>query len=115
MLYLHDGRNVFDAATSFSGERGVDETLDQLHASGQDAGGAIVVAVDNGGEYRADEYIPWPSAALKDQPHRGGQGSQYVDFLVYTLKSYIDAHYRTRPEAAHTAIAGSSLGGLISL
>ncbi|MDO7845929.1 alpha/beta hydrolase-fold protein [Hymenobacter sp. M29] len=117
VLYLHDGQNVFDDATSFGGEWGVDETLDQLRRAGQDATGSIVVAVDNGDQFRSDEYIPWVSteAELKDQPHRGGQGRQYIDFLAFTLKPYVDAHYRTRPEAAHTGIAGSSLGGLISV
>lgn len=115
VLYVHDGQNVFDEATSFSGEWGIDETLDRLRQAGQDATGSIVVAVDNGGEFRSDEYIPWRSAALKDQPHRGGQGGAYVDFLAQTLKPYVDAHYRTRPDASHTGIAGSSLGGLISV
>ena len=115
VLYLHDGQNVFDAATSFGSEWGVDETLDRLRAAGQDATGSIVVAIDNGQEFRADEYIPWPSAALVDQPHHGGQGGAYVDFLALTLKPYVDSHYRTRPEAAHTGVAGSSLGGLISV
>ncbi|GAB3728506.1 alpha/beta hydrolase-fold protein [Hymenobacter agri] len=115
VLYLHDGQNVFDEATSFSGEWGIDETLDRLRQAGQDATGSIVVAVDNGGEFRTDEYIPWPSAALKGQSHPGGQGAAYVDFLAQTLKPYVDAHYRTRPDAAHTGIAGSSLGGLISV
>ena len=115
VLYLHDGQNVFDAATSFSGEWGIDETLDQLRKSGHDATGSIVVAIDNGNEFRSDEYIPWRSEGLKGQPHQGGQGSAYVDFLAQTLKPYLDAHYRTRPDAAHTGIAGSSLGGLISV
>jgi len=115
VLYMHDGQNVFDEATSFGGEWGVDEALDKLRKSGQDAAGTIVVAVDNGSEYRSDEYIPWASEALKDQPHRGGQGGAYVDFLATTLKPYVDAHYRTRPDAAHTGVAGSSLGGLISV
>jgi predicted alpha/beta superfamily hydrolase len=115
VLYVHDGQNVFDAATSYGGEWGVDEALDQLRKTGQDASGSIVVAVDNGNQFRSDEYIPWPSAELRDQPHRGGQGGAYVDFLALTLKPYIDAHYRTRPDAAHTGIAGSSLGGLISV
>ncbi|GAA4355427.1 alpha/beta hydrolase-fold protein [Hymenobacter saemangeumensis] len=114
VLYLHDGQNVFDEASSFSGEWGVDEILDRLQARGKAAGGCIVVAVDNGGEFRLDEYIPWRSAALKDQTHQGGQGDAYVDFLTLTLKPYVDARYRTRPEAASTGIAGSSLGGLIS-
>jgi predicted alpha/beta superfamily hydrolase len=115
VLYLHDGQNVFDAATSFSGEWGIDETLDQLRKAGQDATGSIVVVIDNGNELRADEYIPWRSEALKGQPHPGGEGGDYVDFLARTLKPYVDAHYRTRPDAAHTGIAGSSLGGLISV
>jgi len=115
VLYLHDGQNVFDEATSFGGEWGVDETLDKLRQTGQDATGSIVVAIDNGNEFRSDEYIPWPSTALKDQPHQGGQGGAYVDFLAQTLKPYVDAHYRTRPDAAHTGVAGSSLGGLISV
>lgn len=115
VLYVHDGQNVFDEATSFSGEWGIDETLDRLRKAGQDATGSIVVAIDNGQQFRSDEYIPWRSAALKDQPHQGGQGSAYVDFLALTLKPYVDAHHRTLPDAAHTGIAGSSLGGLISV
>ncbi|MBO2007744.1 alpha/beta hydrolase-fold protein [Hymenobacter negativus] len=115
VLYLHDGQNVFDEATSFGGEWGVDETLDKLRQTGQDATGSIVVAINNGNEFRSDEYIPWPSTALKDQPHQGGQGGAYVDFLAQILKPYVDAHYRTQPDAAHTGVAGSSLGGLISV
>ena len=115
VLYLHDGQNVFDDATSFGGEWGIDETLDQLRKAGQDATGSIVVAIDNGSEFRSDEYIPWRSEGLKGQPHQGGQGGAYVDFLALTLKPYVDARYRTRPDAAHTGIAGSSLGGLISV
>jgi predicted alpha/beta superfamily hydrolase len=111
VLYMHDGQNVFDAATSYSGEWGVDETLDRLRATGQDVAGSIVVAIDNDPAHRSDEYIPWPNAEIK----AGGQGGVYVDFLAKTLKPYVDAHYRTRPEAAHTGVAGSSLGGLISV
>ena len=111
VLYMHDGQNVFDAATSFSGEWGVDETLDRLRAAGLDPTGSIVVAVENDNQHRADEYIPWRNAEIKG----GGQGGAYVDFLANTLKPYVDAHYRTRPDAAHTGVAGSSLGGLISV
>jgi predicted alpha/beta superfamily hydrolase len=45
----------------------------------------------------------------------GGEGGAYVDFLVKTLKPFIDSHYRTKRDAANTGIAGSSMGGLISL
>ena len=108
VLYMHDGQNVFDARTSFAGEWGVDETLDSLRALGD--AGVIVVAVDNGQQRRFDEYSPWPNPQ-----YGGGQGDGYVDFLVQTLKPYIDQHYRTLPDRLHTGIAGSSMGGLISL
>ena len=108
VLYMHDGQNVFDAFTSFSGEWGVDETLDSLRAAGDR--GVIVVAVDNGGEHRLDEYSPW-----KNPRYGGGEGDAYVEFLVRTLKPYIDRRYRTRTDRASTGIAGSSMGGLISL
>ncbi|MBF9237965.1 alpha/beta hydrolase [Hymenobacter sp. BT683] len=111
VLYMHDGQNVFDEATSYSGEWGVDETLDRLRALGQDPSSCIVVAIDNDNQHRSDEYIPWRNTEIK----AGGQGGAYVDFLARTLKPYIDARYRTRPDAAHTGIAGSSLGGLISV
>jgi len=108
VLYLQDGQNVFDARTSFAGEWGVDETLDSLRALGD--AGLIVVAVDHGQQRRFDEYSPWPNAQ-----YGGGQGDGYVDFLVRTLKPYIDRQYRTLPDRAHTGVAGSSMGGLISL
>ncbi len=103
VLYMHDGQNLFDVITSFSGEWGVDESLD--------AGGPaiIVVGIDNGGGNRLAEYSPWSNAR-----YGGGQGNQYLDFIAQTLKPYIDQQFRTQPEREHTAIMGSSLGGLIS-
>jgi predicted alpha/beta superfamily hydrolase len=108
VLYMHDGQNLFDAATGFSGEWGVDEALDSLHAAGDP--GVIVVAVDHGGQHRLDEYNPWTHPR-----HGGGEGAAYVRFLAETLKPYVDARFRTLPDRAHTGIAGSSMGGLISL
>ncbi len=106
VLYMHDGQNVFDAATSYAGEWGVDETLDSLHAQ------TIVVAVDNGGAHRMSEYNPWKA---RNTSLGGGEGVPYMDFLVHTLKPYVDNHYRTLRDRDHTGIAGSSMGGLISL
>jgi predicted alpha/beta superfamily hydrolase len=110
VLYLQDGQNVFDEYTSHAGEWGIDETLDQLAASGQDLGGCLVVAVDNGGPRRLDEYSPWRN----ERAQRGGEGAQYADFLALTLKPYIDAHYRTQPGPEATGIMGSSMGGLLA-
>ncbi|WP_375433623.1 alpha/beta hydrolase [uncultured Hymenobacter sp.] len=109
VLYMHDGQNVFDACTSFAGEWSVDETLSELQQQGLDAVGSIVVAVDHGGSDRMNELSPW-----RNLKYGGGQGDQYVDFLVETLKPYVDAHYRTLTGREFTGIAGSSMGGLIS-
>lgn len=49
------------------------------------------------------------------KPAMGGEGPLYAAFLLNTVKPYIDLHYRTLPDAAHTAVGGSSLGGLISM
>ncbi len=108
VLYMHDGQNVFDASTSFAGEWQVDETLNNLHAAGDR--GIIVVAIDNGQTLRSREYSAWPNAR-----YGGGEGADYIDFIVEELKPYIDANYRTLPDRQHTGIMGSSLGGLISL
>jgi predicted alpha/beta superfamily hydrolase len=109
VLYLQDGQNVFDTATSFSGEWGVDETLSQLQAAGLNAARCIVVAIDNGGASRLDEYSPW-----RNTKYGGGEGDKYLDFLVKTLKPYIDKNYRTKPSRTHTGIGGSSMGALIA-
>ncbi|NOU46946.1 MAG: T9SS type A sorting domain-containing protein [Bacteroidales bacterium] len=107
VLYMQDGQNLFDAKTSFSGEWEVDESLNQLFSQGYEV--PIVVGIDNGGSYRIGEYTPW-----KNNQYGGGDGEKYVDFIVETLKPYIDAHYRTNVTTESTGIMGSSLGGLIS-
>jgi predicted alpha/beta superfamily hydrolase len=106
VLYMHDGQNLFDEFTSGFGEWGVDECLDSLIAKGKPA--AIVVGIDNGPE-RINEYDPYDS-----EKYGKGKGDLYLSFIVKTLKPFIDQHYRTMPERNNTAIAGSSLGGLIS-
>jgi len=108
VLYMRDGQNLFDRATSFGAEWEVDQTLE---AASEDGLEAIVVGLPNMGEARLDEYSPWP-----DPKHRrGGRGDLYLDFIVNTVKPAIDADFRTRPERRSTGIAGSSMGGLISL
>lgn len=106
VLYMHDGQNVFDAATSFSGEWGVDEALDTL---GPQVGESIVVAIDNGGDKRLNEYSPYDM-----EKYGKGEGDAYVDFIVKTLKPYIEKNFRAKKCRRHRFIAGSSMGGLIS-
>jgi len=106
-MYMHDGQNIFDATTSFSGEWQVDEILNNLYTLIDFK--LIVIGIDNGQEKRLNEYSPW-----MNEKYGGGEGEAYVDFLVNTLKPYIDDNYRTLPDKEHTAIMGSSMGGLIS-
>lgn len=105
VLYLQDGQNVFDAATSFSGEWGVDDYLNRLATHKQ----CLVVAIANGGNERMQEYNPY-----NNQKFGKGEGKAYAAFMAITLKPYIDQHYRTKKSARYTSIAGSSMGGLIS-
>jgi Predicted hydrolase of the alpha/beta superfamily len=110
VLYMHDGQNVFNQATSWGSEWGVDETLEQM-ALEDSAFESIVVAIDHGGDKRNDEY----NFTINPEYGFGGKGEAYAAFLAETLKPYIDSHYRTLPEPEHTMIAGSSFGAYISL
>lgn len=109
VVYLHDGQNLFDAASSFAGEWRIDEAMISPNMTGCKQ--AIFVGIDNGGGLRLDELSPWHNS----QYDGGGEGSQYIDFIVETLKPFIDNHFRTLSDREHTTIAGSSLGGLISM
>ncbi len=60
VIYMHDGQNLFDDATSFAGEWHVDEHLNELASQGYTV--PIVVGIDNGGAYRIDELTPYPNA-----------------------------------------------------
>ena len=115
VLYMNDGQNLFDYHTSDLDEWGVDEILDSLIAKGKQA--CIVIGIDNGGDSRMNEYN------LRELVLNGSdsgskeflpEGNAYIDFLVNTLKPYIDKKYRTATGPVNTIIAGSSMGGLIS-
>jgi predicted alpha/beta superfamily hydrolase len=115
VLYMHDGQNVFDDVTSFSGEWGVDEAIDTLGLKTKEC---IVVGIDNGGDKRLNEYCPYDfslSGIAANTKTNKGEGGKYVDFLVKTLKPFIDKKYRTLKDKNNTFTAGSSMGGLISM
>jgi predicted alpha/beta superfamily hydrolase len=114
VLYMHDGQNLFDASrAAFGTEWGVDETLDAA-ADGDGLGERvreiIVVAPENAGAARIDEYTP----SYDRSERAGGRGGLYLRFLVEELKPRVDAMLRTHPEREATGVMGSSLGGLIS-
>jgi predicted alpha/beta superfamily hydrolase len=106
VVYMQDGQNLSDPSTAFAGTWELEAALGELAARGVEP---IVVGVHNHRD-RLAEYSPYP-----DRRHGGGNGDAYLSFLIRTLKPRIDRLFRTRRSPAHTAIAGSSMGGLISL
>ncbi len=110
VLYMHDGQALFDEATSQGRtgpvEWGVDETIDQ---SGKEC---IVVAVN----HHADKNLRIQEYYVHANPQYDTvYGRPYLEFIVKVLKPYVDAHYRTLPDKKHTFMAGSSMGGLLTL
>src|SRR5947208_16917538 len=118
VLYMHDGQNVFDAATSFAGvEWGMDETAQRL-IQRKLIEPLIIVAVANIGEERIHEYAPTPGvieAKAKRKKRSKGLARKYGHFLIDELKPYIDRKYRTNPDAEFTGLVDSSLGCLVTL
>jgi predicted alpha/beta superfamily hydrolase len=115
VLYLHDGQNVFDAANAGM-EWQVDETAEALIKAGRIE--PVIVVTIASTEARTDEYTPtsveWKQAdgtVIKG----GGKADLYGRFLIQELKPFVDRNYRTRRDAASTALGGASLGGLVSL
>ena len=66
---------------------------------------------DNG---RLSEYSPY-TFYEPDLGHVTGRGKITMDWFVHSFKPQIDRQYRTLPDRPHTFIAGSSMGGLMSL
>ena len=112
VFYMHDGQNLFDGATSFIAgqEWRVDETAEGLITSGK-IEPLIIVGIYNTGADRVNEYTAAPDPKYK----AGGKADLYGRFLVEELKPFIDKTYRTKIDAQHTGLGGSSLGALISL
>jgi predicted alpha/beta superfamily hydrolase len=109
VVYMQDGQNVFDEATSFAGrEWRADETAARLASQGLPL---VVVAIPNAGAERLSEYSPFVTVS----PPSRGLGDRYVAFLADTLKPLVDGRYRTDPAPGRTAVVGSSMGGLVSL
>src|SRR3954453_7235085 len=101
VLYLQDGQNVFDAATSFAGvEWGVDETAQRLVRENL-IEPLIIVAIANTGEERIHENGQTPGLIDtngKRNKRSKGWARRSARFLIEELKPYIDKQYRTRPE-----------------
>lgn len=132
VLYMHDGQMLYDSTTTWNKQEwGVDETAGRLLAEGK-IRDCIVVGIWNNGRKRHSEYFPQKpfeslSLAQRDslmQEARSAnnglfadkiQSDNYLKFLVTELKPFVDSHFSTKKDRKNTFIAGSSMGGLISM
>ncbi len=117
VLYLQDGQNLFDEATSNSGEWHVDETVEHLVGSFK-IPPMFVVGIDYAGAERSFEYLPYPNSHSQQPRARDANevhGKDYVKFLLTEVMPFIEKKYRVSRGAANTGIGGSSYGGDISL
>ncbi len=106
VLYLHDGQNLFGEGVGY-GSWEIDQKMALLAARHHHE--VIIVSIDHGADERIREFTLHRTRAGK------GKGQYYLDFISNTLKPVIDSTLRTLPDAEHTGIGGSSLGGLISI
>ncbi|MCD7865148.1 MAG: alpha/beta hydrolase [Clostridiales bacterium] len=112
VLYMFDGQNVFfDEEASFGKSWGMN---DFMEATGTDLIIAAVECSHSPDHGRLSEYSPYDFSEKSVGLIRG-KGSVTMDWFTGVFKPYIDAHYRTIPERSHTFIAGSSMGGLMSI
>ena len=111
VLYLQDGQNLFDGATSFipGMDWHVRETADRLIAEGA-IRPLIIVGIYNTGKARLGEYTP-----TRDKKMGGGRAGRYGRMLIEEIMPFINSEYRTLSGPANTGVGGSSLGGLLAI
>lgn len=124
VLYMHDGQMLWDARVTWNKQEwGVDEAAGKLLKAGR-LNDFIVVSTDNVGKDRYSDFFPakalaFGSQAIQEFLRQDGLAApgadNYLKYMVLELKPYIDKNYSTRPDAANTMVAGSSMGGLISM
>lgn len=133
VLYMHDGQMLFDSATTWNKQTwDADDVITKLLQENK-INDVIVVGIWNGGTTRHTDYFPqkpFESLTLEQKEKiftaaRANGNSvfneqkinsdNYLKFLVKELKPFIDKNYSTYKDRSHTFIAGSSMGGLISM
>ncbi|QZE14328.1 hypothetical protein K4L44_00020 [Halosquirtibacter laminarini] len=125
VLYMHDGQMLFDSTKTWNHQSWNAGVVVQKLINQKEIPPTIIVAISNIQDYRTSDY--WPQKAFELLPrtvqdslikyrlHRYPESDNYLKFIVEELKPYIDKTYSTRPGKKHTFIAGSSMGGLISM
>ncbi|MFH5837012.1 alpha/beta hydrolase [Proteiniclasticum sp. C24MP] len=112
VLYLFDGQNIFDKKDSFAGVTWDVENAVEKLVREKIIKPLIIVAIDNAGENRLDEYGPWP---FKDEIYSSeGKGNEFAAFLVEELIPQVEEKYPISRNREDRFLAGSSMGGLIT-
>lgn len=132
VLYMHDGQMLFDAEITWNKQSWeVDATAGKLIEEGK-IKKFIVVGISNNGLKRHPEYFPQKVYKKLTDEEKNFVSNEllsrgkinepfspisdhYLKFIVTELKPFIDSHFSTLTDKDHTYIAGSSMGGLISL
>jgi enterochelin esterase-like enzyme len=132
VLYMHDGQMLFDPDLTWNKQAWrVDEIAGKLIADGKTQK-FIIVGIWNNGQKRHPEY--YPQKAFKNLTEEEKKfisinllkrkkidkvlnpiSDNYLKFIVSELKPFIDKTFSTKTDRANTFIAGSSMGGLISM
>ncbi len=122
VLYMQDGQMLFDSTITWNHQEWhIEETIQRL-INGKNIPPTIVVAIHNIAKLRYAEYVPknivLPSNLVHlftEKLNDTTDANKYLKFITKELKPYIDQHYSTKSDALHTFIAGSSMGGLMSM
>src|SRR5271166_6986063 len=117
VMYMQDAQNLFDEATSSAGEWHVDETVEHLVGSFK-IPPMIVVGIDNAGDKRGSEYLPYYDPHNKQYgtpDEKDLRGKDYATFLLTEVMPFVEKRYRCSLGVMNTGIGGSSYGGIISL
>lgn len=132
VLYMHDGQMLYDPNSSWNRQAwNIDDVASELFKGGK-IRKFIVVGIWNGGQTRHADYFPQKPFEYMAQSDRDTvvaqlqrvgrtketfrpQSDAYLRFIVEELKPYIDKHYSVHKDRQNTSIAGSSMGGLISM
>lgn len=113
VLYLNDGQNLFESATSFTGiEWEVDETAARLIAARR-IPPLVIVGIDNAGRRRAREYLPYPDRSNPESAP--AEGDRYLDFVGREVMPFVARRFRVSHHAKYTGFGGSSYGAAIAL
>jgi len=110
---MHDGQNLFNASTSFSGVAwDCQDTIDQYVVEGL-MDEVFILGVYNTPD-RTYEYTYSYDPDCECPGGAGGGGNEYLDFLIDTVVPIVKEQFRIETDQPNLGILGSSLGGLIS-